>query len=431
MTTERHLERDLPEVLGDLAMGPYPDYIDDVLATTAHRRQRPAWTFPERWLPMDLAAKALPGAARLPWRIVAVLALLLVLVAAMLAFYVGSQRRLPAPFGPAANGSIVFTARGDIYAVDPRTGTTTAIVASPATEIGPVYSLDGARVAFERKVEADTGPGLLFVVGDDGRRLVQVTPDPLMGLAGWSFSPDGRSIVALAKGDTGPAIMVAATDGIVPPKFFDVGATLDDGAPQYRPDGLEIMFIGKETGAANRGVYALDPSTGDVRTIIDGKVSGDVHLAAWSPDGTRIAYGAYDSAVAGGPSRTHVVSVDGTGDVAVDTHPERWQDAGGAWSNDGTRLIINRFYQTDAGEIVRSAIVPIDRSSVGVEIECPPSATADNCTADWAWSPDDSVIVGGLGVDTVPMILVDPLTGRIRPAPWTGDGPPVWQRLAP
>jgi hypothetical protein len=48
MTTERRLERDLPEIQGDLAVGPYPDYIDDVLALTAQRRQRAAWTFPER-----------------------------------------------------------------------------------------------------------------------------------------------------------------------------------------------------------------------------------------------------------------------------------------------------------------------------------------------------------------------------------------------
>jgi len=35
MTTEGRLIRDLPEILGDLAMGPYPDYIDDVLALPA------------------------------------------------------------------------------------------------------------------------------------------------------------------------------------------------------------------------------------------------------------------------------------------------------------------------------------------------------------------------------------------------------------
>ena len=55
-------------ILGDLAMGPYPDYIDDVLATTAQRRQRPAWTFPERWLPMVDIARQPVFAPRIPWR---------------------------------------------------------------------------------------------------------------------------------------------------------------------------------------------------------------------------------------------------------------------------------------------------------------------------------------------------------------------------
>ena len=53
MTTGQRLERDLPQILGELATRPYPDYIDDVLATTARARQRPASTFPERWLPMN------------------------------------------------------------------------------------------------------------------------------------------------------------------------------------------------------------------------------------------------------------------------------------------------------------------------------------------------------------------------------------------
>ena len=98
MTTERRLERDLPQILGDLAMGPYPDYIDDVLATTAQRRQRPAWTFPERWLPMDIATERVVTTA-LPWRQLGVLALIALLVVSAIAAYVGSQPRLPAPFG--------------------------------------------------------------------------------------------------------------------------------------------------------------------------------------------------------------------------------------------------------------------------------------------------------------------------------------------
>jgi hypothetical protein len=86
MTYEQRFVRDLPPILDDIALAPYPDYIDDVLAITAHRSQRPAWTFPERWLPMDLATKAQPGVPRIPWRIVGVLALLAALIAATLAF---------------------------------------------------------------------------------------------------------------------------------------------------------------------------------------------------------------------------------------------------------------------------------------------------------------------------------------------------------
>jgi hypothetical protein len=97
MTAAQRLDRDLPLILGDLAIGPYPDYIDDVLATTAQRRQRPAWTFPERWLPMDIAARPVPTPA-FPWRQVGVLALIASLLAVALAAYI-ARSRLPEPFG--------------------------------------------------------------------------------------------------------------------------------------------------------------------------------------------------------------------------------------------------------------------------------------------------------------------------------------------
>jgi len=427
MTTDRHLERDLPAILGEIAMGTYPEYIDDVLATTARRRQRPAWTFPERWLPVDLATKALPGAPRLPWRALAVVTLLAILLAATLALYAGSQQRpLPAPFGPAANGSIVFAEGGDIHAADPVTGATTPIVVSPETDVRPVYSLDGTRVAFERKVEG--GAGLLFVTGEDGRGLVQVTPEPLAGLAEWSFSPDGRSIVAFAQTDQGMALMVVASDDSSQPRFYNVPATAGDGPPRYRPDGSEIMFIGRQPGNTYRGVYALDPATGNVRTVIAPLANQDIPGAAWSPDGTRVAYAVSDpNALAS----THVASADGTGDIVVNIEPDRIVNGGGgAWSNDGTRLMAFGFYP----EGVRSVVLPVDRSSAGVKIDCPPGAGSGDCIADWIWSPDDSVLLGAMSDASgqpLPQFLADPLTGKIRPAPWTGSGTSSWQRRAP
>jgi Tol biopolymer transport system component len=436
MTSPRRFEQDLPALLADLYLAGTPDYRDDLVQQIARVRQRPAWTFPERWLPMDLATKAAPGAPRVPWRIVGVVALLAALLAAMLAVYAGSQRLQPAPtFGRAANGSIVYAKDGDIFTADPVTGKATPVVVGPESDSKPAWSLDGTRFAFERKVQGAAGPGLLFVASGDGRGLVQISPEPQVGLRDWSFSPDGRSIVAyVSGGSAGLRILVLASDGTGRAETFDVGATADDMPPMYRPDGSEIMFIGPHPGAGYRDLYALNVASGTVRMIIGGSAGADIHGASWSPDGTHIAYAAHDTNASMISTRTHVVAADGSGDILVDAHPDSIADGGTAWSNDGTRLIINRFLAGVDGEIVRSAIVPIDRSNVGVEMECPANAPPADCTADLVWAPDDSVILGSRDDDfgrPTQHFLVDPTTGRIRPSPWTATGHPAMQRRAP
>jgi dipeptidyl aminopeptidase/acylaminoacyl peptidase len=432
MTTDRfrNLEPALPDLFHELAQMRTPDYLEAAIERATERSQRPRWTFPERWLPVELVTSRVP-VARMPWRQIGVLALLAIVVIASLALYAGSQQRpLPAPFGPAANGSIVFAIDGDIYTADPRTGVSKAIVTGSERDSEPVFSLDGTRVLFGRPSDSDPGR-LLFVSRDDGSALVQVTPEPLRGVSSWSFSPDGRSIMAFAAGDQGLAIVVIPSDGKGPAKVYPVFATTDDGPPQYRPDGSEIMFIGKEPGQANRGVYALDPATGTVRAIAAPASTRDMHAASWSPDGKHIALGAYDPSAVGTTARTHVVGVDGTGDITVDTNPQSVADFGFAWSNDGTRLIITRLYDAN-GSKARSAIVPIDRSSPGIEIECPPGVLTDDCTANWTWSPDDSLLLGTLdaAVGGKTQFLADPHTGQIRVAPWNASGHPAWQRLA-
>ena len=57
MTVDRRFERHLPEILEDLYLGPSPMYRDEVLAAAVRPRQRAAWTFPGRWLPMDVATR--------------------------------------------------------------------------------------------------------------------------------------------------------------------------------------------------------------------------------------------------------------------------------------------------------------------------------------------------------------------------------------
>jgi Tol biopolymer transport system component len=425
MTTEQRLERDLPSHLGDIAMGSYPEYIDDVLSITAQRRQRPGWTFPERWIPMDITTARVP-ATRLPWRQLGVLALLLILITGAVVVYVGSQQqtRLPAPFGLAANGKVLFTQGGDILVADPVTGDQTPIVTGPETDGHPVWSPDGTKIAFERKAMTG-GPGHLFVARQDGQGLMQLTREPLLGLESWSFSPDGRSLTALV-GSADPSILVIPTDGSGAARIFDVPATRDDSPPQYRPDGAEIMFIGAAPGADNRGVFALDPATGATRAIITVPESRDISSAIWSPDGSKISYNMHDRTAERVSNRVYVVSSDGSGAVAVDTDPHTIADLGGTWSNDGTQLVIGRVYEDDT---TKTAIVPVDRSNAGVVLECPPGGLTGDCSADWTWSPDDTMLIGSRE-SKGPQFLADPQTGKIRPAPWKASGSPAWQRVA-
>ncbi|HEY8635825.1 MAG TPA: hypothetical protein VIL81_01060, partial [Candidatus Limnocylindrales bacterium] len=90
MTNELRFERQLPAILEDLYLGPSPDYRDEVLAAAVRTRQRPAWTFPGRWLPMDITTRTIP-VTRLPWRQLGILALIALLLAVALAVAVGSQ----------------------------------------------------------------------------------------------------------------------------------------------------------------------------------------------------------------------------------------------------------------------------------------------------------------------------------------------------
>ena len=81
--------------------------LGSVLARTARTRRRPAWLIPERWIPMSAITSRTAPATRVPWRVIVPVALLIVALAVGALLVAGSQqRRLPAPFGRAANGLI-------------------------------------------------------------------------------------------------------------------------------------------------------------------------------------------------------------------------------------------------------------------------------------------------------------------------------------
>ena len=86
----------------------------------------------------------------------ALLLIALLIVAALVA--VGSRRQPAPPFGPAANGEIIYTNRGDLFAGDPASGETRLLLGGPAVDSGPSYSPDGTSIAFLRTVNCCPEP---------------------------------------------------------------------------------------------------------------------------------------------------------------------------------------------------------------------------------------------------------------------------------
>jgi hypothetical protein len=155
------IETRMPQLLTEIADPREPDYFETVVGRTRRSRQRPAWTFPERWLPMSLVSVASTRRS-VPWMAIALALVAIALLAG--ALLVGSARlrpTLPAPFGPAGPGLVIHEAGGDIVAVDPATGTSTTLVAGSETDTAPRWSPELRRRRRHRAPPLRVRPSLL------------------------------------------------------------------------------------------------------------------------------------------------------------------------------------------------------------------------------------------------------------------------------
>jgi len=435
MTSPQRFERDLPILLEELYVGRAPDYRDDLVGRIGRTRQRPAWAFPGRWLHMDLTTERVP-VAHMPWRAIGLVALVALLLAASLAVYIGSQPRLPDPFGLASNGQVAYSTDGDIYTADPVTGVATALVSGPERDLGPRFSRDGTTIAFERRL--DDGTSQIYRVDADGGGLTLLTPEPMTLTPSqggepaeqFQFSPDGRTMVITALDGAMPTILIAQADG-------SGVRTLDLGMPAYEPsfrpsDPTEVLFIGRGAGG-NGGIFAVDLASGVLRIIVQPVPFYDVSGVEWSPDGSSIAYWTWGGPVDTGAinPKSHVIAADGTGDITLPDPPGAMWNAGSAWSSDGSKLVILRGYGP-LYEDVRAVVIPSDGGSTGIEIPYDGVINGE-CCAVFEWAPDDSKILvtpSDIGGAPLQQVIIDPRTGVSVTAPWTTTSDPTWQRTA-
>ena len=259
MSTRDRLEQRLPSRLEELAAPRTPSYFDDVISTTARTRQRPGWSFPERWIPVSTMTDRLATAPRAPLRLIAVAVLAILALAALLIVVSGSRPApVPAPFGAAGNGRIAWVdSTGAILTTDLAVSQPRVLVPGPGND-RPQFSPDGTRLTYLRRTSSGADLVVAAADGSDPATMASVAQS-----VGVVWAPDSRSLVLA---EAGTLSRVEARAGAAPV----VIATGVEGAYDWNvepamlfrpPAGDEIAYIAGNAGDKRIFVAKADGSS--------------------------------------------------------------------------------------------------------------------------------------------------------------------------
>ncbi|HEY3220194.1 MAG TPA: DPP IV N-terminal domain-containing protein [Gemmatimonadales bacterium] len=228
----------------------------------------------------------------------------------------------------------------DVYTVDVSHGQNLQqVTTSFALDEWASWSPDTFKIVFQsdRSLDTLTAHFQIYVMNSDGSNLSQLTfADTTRDSTGTIkdtsssyhpvWSPDGARIAFASNREGNSEIYVMEANGANVVNLTDTAAT--DGQPAWSPDGSKIAFATDRDGNAEIYVMNADGS-GLVNLTHD---SGIDLLPAWSPDGTKIAFQSDRST----NFAVWVMNADGSNPVRL-TSPSPVSGAP-SWSPDGTRI---------------------------------------------------------------------------------------------
>lgn len=202
----------------------------------------------------------------------------------------------PARF-PALKGRIVFVlnrnGNADIYSMDIDGYNVKQLTDDPADDTSPKWSPDGKKIAFVSRRGRKNFEGIYIMNADGSNQTglkVRISFSDRFSL---KWSPDGKQIVYL--NPYGRLIFLnfetdAITELVFPAEQMQQSPRSFAGSPDGKKLVFSYVFAGPTNGS-DGDLYTVNlDGSGGTRLMAGGHASSPYSLA-WSPDGTRIAFG--------------------------------------------------------------------------------------------------------------------------------------------
>jgi Tol biopolymer transport system component len=218
------------------------------------------------------------------------------------------------------------------------------------------------------------------------------------GSFGAVWSPDGKTIAYQGPSMGRPQIFLIDPNGFGKTQLTGTDVSNDTGSgaqfPDWSPDGKTIVFhTPLAPGITYRDIFVINADGSGLQDLTNnkGSVNRDIR-AAWSPDGSRIAFNSNRLSNDGCPNNRNdnlwVMNADGTNLIQL-THscePDQAPD----WSPDGSRIVFHR------GTLLTHAEIWVLNLEDGTETQLTDTPDCENSVVhrnlDPAWSPDGSRI---------------------------------------
>jgi Tol biopolymer transport system component len=277
---------------------------------------------------------------------------------------------------------------GDLVAVNPETGEERVLVEDLDSVYEASWSADGRWVAYE----TDAADGVyrdLWVAGESQEpRLVATGGDP--GLFAdlalyWMWSPTGAELATIGRSRLRT---INLSTGETTDLRKIVADLLQPSGPTWAwsSDGTRLVFAAPE-GAPEGSLDTVEVRSGE-RSLLARLPDGDwdsTEEVLWSPDGAHIAVLARNASNEAG--RLYVMDADGTNIRVV---ADDYVPLGLAWSPDGSRLAFGEGSEADGD--VRIRIATMDGAAPAEIGSAPFSGCTYNYECTLTWSPDGSQI---------------------------------------